>query len=270
MLTALVHSELSICLGLRKIKDAGNANQAHLTMSSSVALFLVAFILQQASKRRCPMCIQICPGVAKFLLAGSILLGSCADTAVAGRCTMSIALKDEFGDPSTVVRYGETFHVFCEGPHSWKKLMVGETKVLTSPGKDHARSEMVVKIIWSDSKKWAVQKRIFSGKFIKCGSEDTEDYSKEAVVPYPILCRAGSQVVCEEGKICSVDPDTGNEACTEDAKMSHCGTAVWDKETYLCHPKFQSREKECANVGKPKIAWPEFEVPEDDEKMCDG
>ncbi len=263
--------------------DVVNPNQAQITIAPFVTLFLVVFVLQLTNKRnaikRCPLLAshslataQIWPGIATFLLAGSVVaLSFCKNTAAEDTCSLSIALKDEFGDLTSVARIGGTLHVFCEGGSrgSMKSLQSRKTNQGV-PAIVEGRDEMSIKIIWSNSNDWKSQKYVFTN-LIKCNCGSVS--SRFGIVPLPILCSADSQLTCGGGEICSVNADTGKEECTDAKSNCKCGTARVKTTTFLC-PREDGEVplEECRDIPDlwSGTGWPEFEVPKKDKKMCHG
>ncbi len=259
-------------LGSQKYKDAVDPSQAHLAIAPVIELFLAVFALLEWYKRntakRSPMGV---PGLPTFFLAGQIvLLSCCAGTAANANCAISITLKDEYGDPTTVARVGGFLHVFCEGgdPKFAKTLYMSTATVhVRVHAPEGEKDDLVIKI-WSPSNLWEEQKAIFAGNSIRCNCGSTKDVSEYVKVPQPVLCSARSQVTCGRGQICSLDGD-GNEVCT-DAESSDCGSSKKKTKTFLCPREDHPPQPECWNVQRPDTDWPQFEVPEEDTKMCSG
>ncbi len=265
-----------MCLGSQKYKDGVDPSQAHLTTARVAALSLAVFVLLEWYKRnsakRSPMGVQKCPGIEKIFLAGSVvLLSCCASTAANPSCKMSIAMKDRFGDLTTVARIGGSLVVFCEGGlpgyKNRRHVVLRTTGGFLEVPAIIKGGESTIKIIRSPPEYWKILKNIFLGKNIacKCGPYD-EQHSNERAVPHPILCSADSQLFCGDRKICSLDGE-GNEVCT-DRESSRCAFA--DIKTFLCPREEDTPQEECWNVRRPDTAWPQFEVPEDNKKMCRG
>ncbi len=269
-----------MCLGSQKYKEAVDPSQAQLTPAPVIALFLAAFALLEWYKRkttkRSPMDVQKCPGPEAFFLAVSIiLLIHCAGTTAKPTCKMSILMKDRFGDETTVARVGGSLHVFCEGgsPNTQRNLeMETTTGTDTVPVTVGEKGELVIKI-WNElmgeaeTNLWEKQKGVFFGNRIRCQCGDIP--SAKFNVPQPVLCSAGSQLVCGNKTICSLDGER-KEVCTEANSPLLCGAAKMKTKTSLCPRKDHLPLQECWNVRSPVTAWPQFEVPESDTKMCKG
>ncbi len=258
-----------MCLGLRRNKDTGTATQAQLT-ASFVALFLVGFVLQLSRNtiRRCPR-----PGTTTSLLAClAVLLSCCTDTAAP--CNLSIFLRDEFGDLTSVARLGGTLHIFCEGVGSktlWVRYKGTKKEQYVPASPSFPPNELVVDI-GNRSSRWKSQKHIFADNPIKCKCDAAPSRETRIdEVPHPILCSAGNRITCQDGEICSVDADTETPECTKRI-ISGCDRRmqVMKTTTFLCPRLDDVPLMECENIQKPTKEWPEFEIPRNDRTECSG
>ncbi len=261
-------------LGSHKYKDAFDPSQAHLTPAPVIALLLAVLALLEWYKRnatkRSPMGV---PGLATFFLAGSIvLLSHCAGTAAKPQeCTISIEIKDPFGDLTTVARVGGYLHVFCDGGESGSKKIVQtgnmQGTVRTVRTTNVGNGELSANITWSRSEDREILKSIFKGG-IRCHCGSNSSVSEYYRVPRPVLCSTRSQVTCGKGEICSLD-GAGKEVCT-DAASSRCADADMKTKTFLCPREDDVPLQECRNLQRPGTDWPQFEVPEEEKKKCNG
>ncbi len=210
-----------------------------------------------------------------FLLLVLLLVPT---TCVASTCRISIELKDEFGDETSVSRIGGSLWIRCNSNGSVSNTYLRYVNASTDIRGEQS-GKWVIKIDPKDvnwEKAFWEHKKMFQKTKIlcECVTDGKTDRSNGIDVPSPILCASGSQHECKENYVCLVNADTGEPYCEEVGGIGCGRPAFVQRETFLCPKKSGPPPiDECSfinKIGNPEYPWPEVEVPSENRKLCQG